>query len=209
MTDSVKAALMANPFTRQFEHSEALQHVALEEFIEHGYEQASINRILDAAGMSKGQFYYHFGSKEALYLALVGILIARKAEFMAATMQPEDFEQDIFGIFEAQLKQGFAFARAYPVVNRFAESFMREKGSAIYERVLAAYHFNDNALFDQLVTRAYERGELRDDLPLPFIRTLVGQLFTHVGDLAGLDEAAEFEHRLELFMRFLRAGLQK
>ena len=66
-------------FETTFEHREELVEAALEEFIAKGYEQASINTILRAAGMSKGQFYYHFENKEGLYLALIGILIERKA----------------------------------------------------------------------------------------------------------------------------------
>lgn len=198
-----------NPFERPFEHSEALLSAALDEFIAHGYDGASINRILDTAGMSKGQFYYHFGSKEALYLALIGVLIARKREFMATAIQPELFTKDIFTILETQLALGLAFARAHPAIEQFSESFLREKGSAIYEQALATYNFNDNAMFDYLVSQAYERGELRDDLSLPFIRTLIGELFTHVGDLAGMDDPAEHEERLQAFMRFLRAGLQR
>lgn len=209
MTDTLPHSMSGNPFEQPFEHSEALLDAALREFIDFGYDGASINRILAAAGMSKGQFYYHFGSKEALYLALIGVLIDRKTEFMATAVQPELLAQDIFTILETQLALGLAFARAHPAVDRFSASFLREKGNAIYETALERYSFTDNALFDQLVTRAYARGEFRDDLPLPFIRTLIGELFTHVGDLAGLDDPAEHEQRLAAFMRFLRAGLQR
>jgi TetR/AcrR family transcriptional regulator len=198
-----------NPFGRSFEHSEALLDAALREFIDYGYDAASINRILETAQMSKGQFYYHFGSKEALYLALIGVLIGRKTEFMATALQPEAFNADIFTILETQLALGLAFARAHPAVNQFSESFLREKGNVIYDRALAAYNFNDNTQFDYLVARAHERGEFRNDLPLPFIRTLIGQLFTHVGDLAGLQDPAEHDERLAAFMQFIRSGLQR
>ena len=35
-------------------------------FFEKGYEQTSIQDILDALSMSKGGFYHHFTSKEAI-----------------------------------------------------------------------------------------------------------------------------------------------
>ena len=50
-------------FAKTFEHKQKLLDAALAEFNEYGYEQASINRILAQAGMSKGQFYYHFKNK--------------------------------------------------------------------------------------------------------------------------------------------------
>ncbi len=41
-------------FRADFEHRDALIGAALDEFSEHGYHAASLNRILAAAGMSKG-----------------------------------------------------------------------------------------------------------------------------------------------------------
>lgn len=42
---------------------------AMAEFSEHGYKAASTNRIVGAAGISKGLLYYYFENKEALYLS--------------------------------------------------------------------------------------------------------------------------------------------
>jgi AcrR family transcriptional regulator len=44
----------------------ALLDAALVELGEHGYEGASLNRILAAAGLSKGAFYYYFDDKADL-----------------------------------------------------------------------------------------------------------------------------------------------
>jgi AcrR family transcriptional regulator len=40
-------------------------------FAQHGYAGASVDRIVREAGFSKGTFYWHFKSKEDLFLALV------------------------------------------------------------------------------------------------------------------------------------------
>ena len=45
---------------------EAILHAAAKEFAQVGYEGASINRILLAAGLSKGAFYYYFDDKADL-----------------------------------------------------------------------------------------------------------------------------------------------
>jgi AcrR family transcriptional regulator len=194
-------------FQRSFEHSTALFEAALAEFIERGYEQASINTILHAANMSKGQFYYHFTNKEDLYLSLIGVLIERKQTFLASVMQPGDFQQDIFGIFQTQIRYSMAFAREYPAISRFAESFLKEQGSPIYEKALATYNFEDNAAIDQLIEAAYRKGEFRDDLPLPFIRKVIGYLFTHAADIAQLDQVEDFEEEMRYLIEFIRSGL--
>ena len=40
---------------------------ALDEFAAHGFHDASLNRVIDAAGISKGSMYYYFDGKEDLY----------------------------------------------------------------------------------------------------------------------------------------------
>ncbi|CDX39089.1 Transcriptional regulator, TetR family [Mesorhizobium sp. ORS 3359] len=45
------------------DHAQAL-------FLKHGYDKASLNDVIAAAGISKGAFYHYFASKEALLEAL-------------------------------------------------------------------------------------------------------------------------------------------
>ena len=40
---------------------------ALDEFAAHGFHDASLNRIIEAAGISKGSMYYYFDGKEDLF----------------------------------------------------------------------------------------------------------------------------------------------
>lgn len=49
----------------------ALLDAAAQVFATHGYVGASVDRIAQRAGLSKGTFYWHFASKEELFLALV------------------------------------------------------------------------------------------------------------------------------------------
>jgi AcrR family transcriptional regulator len=48
-----------------------LLEVAANEFVQYGYEQASINRILEAGGMSKGAAYYYFDDKADVFVTTV------------------------------------------------------------------------------------------------------------------------------------------
>src|SRR5579863_2209492 len=53
------------------EKREPLLDAATHEFAAHGYDDASINRILLAAGFSKGSFYYYFDDKADLAAAVL------------------------------------------------------------------------------------------------------------------------------------------
>lgn len=53
--------------------------VATRLFAEHGYEDASVEQVLAESGLSRGALYYHFRSKEALFL---GVLESVEADVM-------------------------------------------------------------------------------------------------------------------------------
>lgn len=196
-------------FDKPFEHDEALYQAALREFTERGYEQASINTILQASGMSKGQFYYHFGSKEGLYLALAGVVIEKKRAFLTQVIKPEDFRQDLFGVLQAQVRYSLAFARQHPEIEQFSRSFIREKGSAIYAKALAVYNFEDDSALAALIDQAYRNGELRDDLPPAFVRHIIGYMFTHAVDIVDLTDTETTEQNLLHLIAFLKSGLAR
>ncbi|NJM07581.1 TetR/AcrR family transcriptional regulator [Candidatus Gracilibacteria bacterium] len=198
---------MESIFTRSFEHNEELLAAALEEFATYGYEQASINRVLAASGMSKGQFYYHFKSKENLYFALIAVLITRKRAYLARVMRPEDVAQNLFGIFRQQIRYGLLFAREYPLINRFAERFSRERGSVIYAQALERFNFNEDAQLHALIARAAANGELRSDLPLPVMTRMIGYLFTHAADLVDLHDLDQAEQQLDYVIAMMKNGL--
>ena len=59
---------------RETEHTtlERIHEAAREEFLQHGFIQASLRRIVRNAGVTTGAFYGYYNSKEALFEALVG-----------------------------------------------------------------------------------------------------------------------------------------
>ncbi|WP_426624461.1 TetR/AcrR family transcriptional regulator [Leifsonia sp. McL0607] len=54
---------------------QAIVQAALDEFAAHGFHDASLNRVIEAAGISKGSLYYYFDGKEDLfaYVARTGL----------------------------------------------------------------------------------------------------------------------------------------
>ncbi len=59
---------MATPMQKQ--RTERMYKAALEEFSQLGFHQASVNSIAQKGGVSKATLYSHFGTKEALFLAV-------------------------------------------------------------------------------------------------------------------------------------------
>lgn len=66
----------------------AVLDAAEEVFRRDGYHRATIERIAEAAGVSVGTIYFHFGSKESLYLALVERALEVNERYMAEAWDP-------------------------------------------------------------------------------------------------------------------------
>ncbi len=59
---------------------QAILRAAFDEFATHGFRSASLNRIIDAAKISKGSMYYYFDGKEDLYVHVARAELSRLFE---------------------------------------------------------------------------------------------------------------------------------
>jgi AcrR family transcriptional regulator len=110
---------------------------AIETIAELGYGQASLARIAERAGTSKGVIVYHFGGKDELIRALVAELVARGIAYMSPRIEAEP--------------TGPGKLRAYIESNL---GFMRENHShvvAIVEIALNARAADGSRLYDLAV----------------------------------------------------------
>ena len=57
-----------------------LLQIAYRLFLSQGYENTSVDEIIEAAGIAKGTFYYYFQSKEQMLEAVIGMMIEKEAE---------------------------------------------------------------------------------------------------------------------------------
>jgi AcrR family transcriptional regulator len=91
-----------------------LMDVALSRFAEKGYEGASLNDILAAAGFGKSTYYYYFADKEDLFATVIEDFMAR----VAAEVPQLSLEGLDAGNFWPRLEEGFALvattAARYP-----------------------------------------------------------------------------------------------
>ena len=192
-------------FRAHFEHREELLRAAASEFSDRGYENASVNRILAASGMSKGQLYHHFRSKEGLYLALVEWMIDRKIEWLAA--HPTDLEDDFLGTIGTQMAASLEFATAHPDIDRLSRALLAERGRPIFAKVVRRHGFDPDSALGSLIEHCYAQGQFRSDLTLTFVRGAVLTLVNNLPELLDLSGPADLASRIDEVLTFLRAGL--
>jgi AcrR family transcriptional regulator len=175
------------------EKREPLLDAATFEFASHGYEDASINRILIAAGFSKGSFYYYFDDKADLAIAVLERWAERYEPIwdeLPIPSTPEEF----WAAGQAVLARGTARLREEPHVT--TDAMMRlgtalARHAEVRERMSSAIVTGIMTKVVALWTRGQEIGAVRDDLSIPQLLALVQDMkLTLVRLLLPADRAA-------------------
>lgn len=173
---------------------------AVRQFALSGYEAASVDGICSDAGVSKGAFYHHFPSKQALFLALLeGWLktIDKGLEGMRQPTVPETFVQ-MTGLLPAV----FAAADSQlPVMLEFWLQASRDE--KVWDSAIAPYrHYHQ--VFTKLVEDGIAEGSLKPVDAKAAARVLVsmviGLIFQGVFDPQGADWPEVAETSMKLLM---------
>src|ERR1700751_5819430 len=124
---------------------------AIDTIAELGYGQASLGRIAEAAGTSKGVIIYHFGGKDELIKELLQELIARASEYMRPRIEAE---QTGAGMLRAFIESHVAATVEIALNARAAD------GSRIFGQ-----RFNDAAIaaVTEMLAHFQGTGEFRAD----------------------------------------------
>lgn len=86
------------PTFRQKQRNERMLHAAIDEFSRQGFHQASVDTIARKANVSKATIYSHFGTKEALFLAVFDLVLR-------TALRPPAFDLNVMSLDE-MVRQG-------------------------------------------------------------------------------------------------------
>ncbi len=138
---------------------------AAQEFGSKGFAGASFNKIIEAAGISKGAAYHYFDDKEDLFSTVVehavGSLAEWFSEFDMASLTPDNFWQ----VLEAYTVQNMRRLKAHPTLSnllRTTWTFALSHDSAARRGLMRAA----TKWAREFITRGRALGVVRDDLPL-------------------------------------------
>lgn len=193
-------------FYADFEHRGELLASALAEFGEHGYDSASVNRILAAAHMSKGQLYHHFSDKETLYLAVIEWMIEEKTRWIAS--RPLDVNvDDFFDVIRLNIVASMQFVLAHPEVERFTRAMLAERGRPIFDTVTRRFGFSVGGVLGVLVAHHYAAGAFRPELSLRFVTQVVTLTMNNISELLDIHGPAELHPQVDELVAWLRHSI--
>jgi AcrR family transcriptional regulator len=150
----------------------ALLEAAALEFGTHGFEDASLNQILDRAGVSKGAAYYYFDDKEDLFLTVVRHYMAQlgieRIDDLPQSVTTETFWPLLTELYRKPFMRSHEIPWAFGVWRAAGEMMRARPGGA-----LAAFAEEYLALFRRLLQRGQELGVIRTDIPIDLLMAWV------------------------------------
>jgi len=184
--------------------------VAIAEFAAYPFEQASINRIVAAAGIAKGSFYQYFANKKDLFFYLIQLAGEKKFEYLAPVLQNAG-AYGFFSLMRELYVAGIRFARENPEFAEMSKKLMESKGMPIYEEIMASNMPSAYDFFETLLEKAVARGEVRADVDIKLFAYLIASLNTLVLEYYTEQVSSEYDEKMlttvDPFIDFLSRGI--
>ncbi|RMF47230.1 MAG: TetR/AcrR family transcriptional regulator [Anaerolineae bacterium] len=184
---------------------------AVAEFAAWPFSQASVNRIVERAGISKGSFYQYFSGKEDLFVYLSQVIGEQKKLVLNTTVQ-EVGSDDLFSTLRALYLGGLRFAAQHPDYAAIGRNMLKEKDSPVYQRLLAEGRETMLGWFQSMLDEAVAAGRVRPDVNTHFTAYLIAALSAHVSEYYDEFVGEVFNERMldmvDALIDLLRHGLE-
>jgi AcrR family transcriptional regulator len=147
------------------EKQDTILEAAAIEFAAAGFKGASLNKIIERTGFSKGAVYYYFDDKGDLYDAVVERALAKMIEWMGDVFF-EDFEKDSFWTdLERWSLSLIGFLINHPGLARILRHLYSSLESQPQSRTVQVVFHSCREWTIALVERGQKVGTIRKDLP--------------------------------------------
>lgn len=188
---------------------EAILHAATRLIHIHGYNGTSLDDVLRESGVGKGNFYYHFKSKEELGYA---ILDQHIAAFLGRMLEPCFSDPEVLPVAQIRcfLRRVLEAQRARNCVGGCPMGNLASELADVHEgfrtrlaSLFAAWRERLTAVLSEAVARGQVRGECRPEAAAHFIvASLEGAILLSkvAKDIQGMEQCvAELERYLALY----------
>lgn len=174
--------------------------VAAEAFARDGYAGASLNEVIRATGLTKGAFYFHFESKEALALE---VFRQKQAVWLGVITERLEGEGPALGRLADATRALAALMEDDPAARcagRIAEELSADPRLAPEVRRL---HDEGVDVCARMLARAVERGEARPDLPVREIADVAVAAFIGLERVTELRGDRGLGRRVDVLVRLI------
>jgi TetR/AcrR family transcriptional regulator len=190
---------------------------ATKHFAEHGYHDARVGDIAAALGIAKGSIFQHFGSKDGLFFEVYKRAVRSFAKYL--DVSPEVRESGFFGVLRYWLERTEHMVHEDWIPYRIA--LLGNYGTdLVLKREINRFLLSEDPYGTvTFVQFGLERGELRDDLDLELMVSIIDWMVERFQDAlltAELDPglfrrhgelAEKKEARIQQFLAILQRAI--
>ncbi len=209
-SDREKAMPKETFFNLPEEKRLSIEKAAIDEFVEYNFNSASINRIIEKCGIPKGSFYQYFEDKKDLYKHILKLITNKKIKYMSPELANAE-NLDFFSLIRELYVAGLNFARDNPRFVSIGNKFLAEKGSGIYEEVISENIAAADNIFDLLLAKGIQKGEIRKNIDVKLVSHLISGLNVSIIDYYMKDSAGGFDEGIielaDKFLNFIQFGI--
>ncbi|TWH59430.1 TetR family transcriptional regulator [Desulfitobacterium sp. LBE] len=134
---------------------------ATREFAAYAFDQASIARIIEQAGIPRGSFYQYFENLKDLYKYIFDLSVEKKLQYFDAKvpdLHGEGFE--FFSTLQRVFVVGLEFAREHPDLLALGDRFIKESNAPLRQEVMAEQALQSAGFYSDMLRRGFDLGQL-------------------------------------------------
>lgn len=179
---------------------------AVDEFAEHRFSAASINRVVKAAGIPRGSFYQYFENKEDLYLHVLEEIGREKMEIFSR-YRPPSADTGFFDTVLGSIPAIFEWLERCPRYARIGV-LMALDGSDFIQRVIEKLgSFREIML--AFLAEDQRKGRIRPDVDLNLVADIYYAVApTLLNDFGSLQAPEHFAARVKAVFDILANGIR-
>ena len=205
--------------TETNERREQIVGVAMRHFAEHGYRGAHVEDIAAEVGVAKGTVFLHFGNKEGLFLAVYREAVGQLPAWLDAPAEVVD--TGFWAVLDYWLRRTEEFLTEQWVANRVAMIGRYDTGLGLRRPIDRLMRSEDPYGTLELVEFGVRRGEIRDDVDVEMIASMLDWVAERFQDVLGSEELdpglvhrkpfvpERRDARIREFLELLRSGISR
>ncbi len=190
---------------------------AIDEFADHGFQEASVNRIVQRLGIAKGSIFQYFGNKQGLFQYVFDHAV-HLVRHSLRKVKRETQDVNFFERIRQSILAGLEFIGEHPRIYRIYLKMIFQEGFPLREQFLRQVHLFSGEYLKPLVETGISRGELRSDLDVGMTVFMLDALmdrFLQAHCVSFLDAGAgiyqapreELKKKADAFITLLRHGM--
>ncbi|MCK4258991.1 MAG: TetR/AcrR family transcriptional regulator [Halanaerobiales bacterium] len=155
--------------------------IAIDEFSEHGYKNATINNIVKRANIAKGSIYQYFESKEDLFMYILELSISKKLKYM------KQVQLNLAGLsFFDQIRElcvlDIKFSRDNPKLEKIFIKVLLSGEILLKTEIMEKISFASENLIKALLKEGIQKREFREEIDIDLSVFAINSLFINLSN---------------------------